>query len=156
MANFTIKISTDRLNEVKAENESLKQRINELESDSFQTQPIIKHANQLRVGNVIVESGMFRTITEITFIDDQYKVLCGGWIRWYEKNNPVAVVPSSFDIDKQKSNDPVLDTARMMATAANWLKGKNGYHFATTVVETYSGIAEPYKLRETETNKNYG
>lgn len=88
LVNSTISIATDRLNEVKAENESLKRRINELETDSF-------------------------------------------------------------DIAKQESTDPVLETSRMMATAAEWLKGKKGHYFASTVVETYSGIAEPYRLRET-------
>ena len=93
LANSTTRIATDRLNEVKAENARLEKRVAELEKEPEHTPAVLKRADEIAVGDVIIAGVWIRTVTEVGGDHPNRRIIrCDGWMAWFGNHDLIAVL----------------------------------------------------------------
>lgn len=131
LANSTIKTATERLNEEKAEKERLAARVAELEAEPEFTPVVLKRADEISVGDVILAGERIRTVTDIDSSHKTHRIIkCDGLMERFYHSDLVAVLPQPLVEAKTLADmqppfegpivglEPILDPARVLATAA--------------------------------------
>lgn len=141
-----------------AENDRLEKRVKELEAEPEFTPAVLKRADEIVIGDVILAGNRIQTVTEI---DDNHSmqriIICDDWMAWFHNGDLIAVLPQPLVEAKTVADmvppfegpivgfEPILDPARVLATAAELGWGPTVYAEMTLLRD-----AKPYRLKGTD------
>lgn len=146
-----------------AENERLSKRVAELEKEPEFTPAVLKRADEVLVGDVVLAGGMIRTVTDIDSTNGIQRVIkCGGWMAWFYNGDLVAVLPKPLAEAKTIAEmqppfegpvvglEPILEPARVLATAVNVLGSIYKKKLANDVFYVLKSLdveVKPYRVK---------
>lgn len=146
-----------------AENARLEKRVKELEAEPEFTPAVLKRADEIVIGDVILAGNSIQTVTEIDSSHSIQRIIkCDGWMAWFYNGDLIAVLPNPLVEAKTvadmqppfkgpiESIEPVLDPARVLATAEIALRARKWPETAHQIRAIWRGIdrnAKPYRLK---------
>lgn len=102
-----------QLSEVSAENHRLAKRVAELEAEPEFTPAVLKRAEEIVVGDVILASGLIRTVTEIGGNHPDRRIIrCEVWMAWFSNRDLIAVL-----------RQPLVEAKRQEMERTAWGQG---------------------------------
>ncbi len=121
-----------------AENARLTARVAELEKEPEFTPAVLKRADEVATGDIVLAGGTIRAVTMIDADHSNHPnkriIKCDGWMAWLDNHDliavlhkplveakPIADMPPPFE-DPIVGFDPVLEPNRVLATAVEILK----------------------------------
>jgi len=78
-----------------SEIDRLTKRLAELEEEPEFTPAVLKRADEIVLGDVVLSVGAIRTVTEIDLEPNQRIIRCDDWRGWHKNDDLIAVLPGS-------------------------------------------------------------
>ena len=145
-----------------AENARLTARVAELEKEPEFTPAVLKRADEVATGDIVLAGGTIRTVTMIDADHSNHSnhpnkriIKCDGWMAWLDNHDLIAVLHKPLVEAKPIADmqppfegpiegfEPVLDPARVLATAVELGWGPTVYAEMTLLRD-----AKPYPLKK--------